>query len=384
MSSQKKSSVVVVGDGWAALGAVAVLTKAGERVRWLAGSGSRLVSPLPTMEVGGELHAAAALRKIASDLGIELGDLQTGSYLREFRNKAFREPVWMKAPTPETRQETRDESLWEPERRLVPLFEGRYALTLAEIEVQLREKLLGGEFKNLKREEGVPLAAIHTENGAITKVSLGSGEELACERLIYADRWNALSGIEGMPKGLTFTRKREPTGVLQATFTHEAPMGMGLMEGFFGPLHREAGESFERHMWGYFTSEGTRSYWTLCMAPDEVEDNHAIAKKLRRMKNALDKMFAGSTWLPENKPEFMNNVQGEQVRFEEFILFTEGEPVREPISLDRLNGVQFLTDGYGPSMALNQLGSLFQFDYTSAPGANPEAENVDLNPSVTS
>ena len=53
------------------------------------------------------------------------------------------------------------------------------------------------------------------------------GERIASSRLIYADRWNLLGSIQGLPKALGFTRKREPIGVLQAMFSHPEPVGGG-------------------------------------------------------------------------------------------------------------------------------------------------------------
>ncbi len=132
-------------------------------------------------------------------------------------------------------------------------------------------------------------------------------------------------------------------------------MAVDVQEGFFGAISREAGEETERHVWGYFTGDGMKSYWTICLSSDEAEDNHAIAKKLRRMKNSLDKMFTGTSWVPEGKADFLSNVRSEQVRFEDAILFSEGEDPREAITLDRLEGIYFLTDGYGPTSAFRQV-----------------------------
>jgi hypothetical protein len=189
-----------------------------------------------------------------------------------------------------------------------------------------------------------------------------------------------------MPKGLAFTRKREPMGVLQAVFAHEQPVAMGIQEGFFGTISREAGEETERHIWGYFTQDGMKSFWTICLSSEEGEDNHAIAKKLRKMKNALDKMFVGEGWVPEGKAEFMANVRSEQVRFEESILFSEGEDPREAITLDKLERVYFLTDGYGPTSALRQVDTAlkaagFEITLTAAPSSQ-ESEGAESSESA--
>ena len=184
---------------------------------------------------------------------------------------------------------------------------------------------------------------------------LASGEELACENILFADQWASIPALQGLPKNLAFIRRREPASILEATFTHAQPIGVGLMEGFFGSLHKEVGEEFERHVWGHFSSDGLRSYWALCLTGEEVEDNHQIAKKFRRMKNALDKMFTGSSWLAEGATEFLGTVTGESVRFHESVIFAEGEEPTEQITLPSVKGLLFLTDGYGPASALIQV-----------------------------
>jgi len=384
----EKNSIVVVGDGWAALGLAGFLARAGEQVTWISGTGSRITSPMPGVEAGFEEKGGQVWSQLAQQFALEAGNLTEGSFLREFRNKAFREPVWMKAPTPEDRRESRNEMLWTPERVLAPVFEARMQMTVAEIEALVREKL--AEMPNVRRIEGVPVQSIQFHQGQakqnkIESVTLASSEVIACERIFFADRWNGLSQIEGMPKGLAFTRKREPMCVLQASFVHEQPVAVGVQEGFFGSIPREAGEETERHVWGYFTSDGTKSFWTICLSSDEAEDNHAIAKKLRRMKNTLDKMFTGTSWVPEGKADFLANVKSEQVKFEEAILFSEGEDPREAITLDRLEGIYFLTDGYGPTSALRQVDTALRaagMEIKPVVSESPSAESELSSPSL--
>jgi hypothetical protein len=164
-------------------------------------------------------------------------------------------------------------------------------------------------------------------------------------------------------------------GVLQATFAHDPAIGEGLLESFFATIHRDTGEEVERHVWGYFSQDGRKSTWTLCLSPEQVEDNHEIAKKLRRLKNTLDKIFTTNTLLPSEKASFAETVVEEQVRFEEEVFFAEGEPFSEPFSLPQLNGVLVLTDGYGPSWAMRQVGQALAVE---ASRPNSETEHVNL------
>jgi len=364
--------VVVVGDGWAALGSVGFLVSSGIEVRWVTGTGARMMAPLACLEEGPGVRVWAEL---ASKLSIDCGKPQQGSFVREFRNKAFRQPAWTKSPTPQIRAEVRDEVLWAPERRFVGAFDARFELTLGEIEEEMRKRLTSLNFPNLKKFEGVPISTLKKEKDQVTAITLGSGEEIQCEQVIYADRWGLLPKLEGLPRPLAFLRKREPTGVLQANFRHDPPVGAGVLESFFAPLHRESGETVERHAWGCFSSDGKRSTWTLCLAPDQVEDNHEIAKKLRRLKSTLDKIFSNNGFISAENTSFSATLVEEQLLFSEELVFSEGVPPSEPLTHPTLSGILFLTDGYGPSWAFHQVGTALGIE---AKDPDSQTENVDL------
>ncbi|MBC7691343.1 MAG: hypothetical protein H7222_06200, partial [Methylotenera sp.] len=369
-------SVVVIGDSWAALGAVGFLAHAGKQVCWVTGTGARALSPLPSLESG---PGAFAWAQLAERLNVTAGPLVRGSFLREFRNKSFRQPAWNKSPTPQDRIDTRDEILWVPETRFAAAFESRFDLSLANLEEQLRKAVMA--LPNVERIENVPVNGVdlHEEN---TSVLLGSGRTLKCERIIYADRWSTLPKIEGLPKGLPFMRNRHAQGLLQAVFSHPtAFVSSEIREGFYGATNKEAGEEIQRSVFGYFFDEGRSSVWTLFLAADEVEDNHLIAKKLRRMKQALDRMFTGSDWIPEGKADFMATVQGEQVRFEESFVFGSGTSPSEPLQLGKSSIISFMTDGYGPASSFQQVAVLLGQELAiEAETSAEKAEAEFLNP----
>lgn len=394
------ASAVVIGEGWAALGAVGFLCGSGVSVVWLSGTGARMAPALPSLDSRHGNRGVEAWRRLAalcseeSESG-EGMESRSGVFLREFRNKAFREPTWMnqKGKDPETldRVEGLRERLWEGEWNLAPAFEARFDDSIEEIEAKVRAYLLDGKFPGLQRREGIPVVGFETEKGRIHAVVLGSGEKIRCERVIYADRWSELPLLKGLPKGMAFLRKHHPMGILQATFEHEVPVGAGLQEGFFGALHRESGEQLDKHVWGYFSSDGMRSFWTLALTPEEVEDNQAIGRKYRRMKSALNKMFTGSGWLPEGREEFMEVIRGEHVHFEESLLFSGDGRVEAPLTLSGLEGFSLLTDGYGPAVAL-ELAALetdalkaseASVDCASSLRTSSQAEGVDLLDTVS-
>ncbi|MBU6376228.1 MAG: hypothetical protein KGQ59_09550, partial [Bdellovibrionales bacterium] len=135
--------LVVIGDGWAALAAlVQALEKqtADTEIFWVAGSGGRVLASVPSIE--GE-KAALAVERMAKVLGVDIGSRSSGlSYLREFRNKSFREPVWLKGADPNEQIQRRSTELWRAESSLMPVAESRWSKSLVEIEEEFRACLL--------------------------------------------------------------------------------------------------------------------------------------------------------------------------------------------------------------------------------------------------
>jgi hypothetical protein len=308
-------------------------------------------------------EGALALAWIARHHGLTVADPHRGSFLREFRNKSFREPAWMKLGDIAERAAEIKDGLWVPEARFVPLEEVRFGdLSLADIEQNLRVRVL--EHPRVVRQEGMPVEGIlRDEDLARWSVKFGSGEKLLADRVIYADRWSKLAGLEGLPKAVPFARGRNPSGLLQAVFRHRHPVGQaGLDCGFIGALHKEAGEDSARNVIGYFFEGGRRSVWTTFLAQDEVEDNHLIGKKLRRMKQALEKLFVGAEWCGEGAETILSTIESEYVAFEESTVCHTGAAPEACTALSSMPGVLFLTDGYGPSSAWTQALDLIRRD----------------------
>ena len=364
----QKEKVAVIGEGWGALLSLAQLWSSNTaEIVWFSGSGSRLVSPLPYLES----DAANIWREIALKLELQIEPPEDGSFLREFRNKAFRESVWTKTEDLELRREEHDVATWGAERFFVPVSDACFESPFAEIEEEIRKTLLSN---NLKRVEEVPISRIaYANDSSVVNITLASGEEFSFDRVIFADKWAALSSISGIPKRLEFMKKREPGGVLQAVFTHARPISPSVREGFFSNCYREVGEEIQRSIFGYFFDGSKKSVWTIFLASDEGEDNHEITKKLRRLKQTLDRMFSSPEWLGQEK-SFTATVIDEQVRFEEGASFLSGKPPRVPSVLPEgewgPGKIVFLTDAYGPSTAAIQVGSLFSESLGLTPKQN--------------
>lgn len=383
---EMNQSTIVIGEGWSAIASVGFLASSGQSVIWISGTGSRNLPPLPFLEAGA---AAQGWSELLKRLLIIDEAPQSGHYLREFRNKSFARAPWHKAPTLSDRIQVRDEMIWASEARFAPAFEARFELSFGELEEKIREKLLSME--NVKHLTGVPVTGFEhssTEGDAPISVLLASGEKVHGLRVIFADRWTSLIGMEGLPKGNSLNRNRAPFGLLQAEFRHTHAMAHTTMqEAFYSLMHKDPGEEDARSMWGYFMDEGKRSIWSVTLAEDECEDNHSIAKKLRRIKQTLDRMFTGSEWLPENMKTFMESVESEQVRFVEACVFSKTDVLTEASTLPKTPHLSFITDGFGPSAAMLQTLSLLGSELNipvEEMGTMSQNQNVDASDSTVS
>ncbi|MGE0614482.1 MAG: hypothetical protein AB7P04_02490 [Bacteriovoracia bacterium] len=343
---------VVIGDGWSALSAVATALDQYSKVIWAAGTSARLLPVTASLEAG---EGSDGWIRLAAGMDMDLGPFQAGSFLREFRNKAFHPPEWFTAASEQDRTEVRDEMLWLAERQAAPLREGRFEKTFLEIEGDLRAMVLA--HPRLVRREGAPMKS-YAEMGGTAVVTLANGEVFSASRVIYADTLSSLRAVEGLPKEIKvaeMARKWQPMSCVQVEFTHAAAAGNGASESFYMKSPKDAGETMDRHVWGYFLADGKKSVWTFFLAPDEAEDNHEIAKKLRRIKQCLNKMFGTPEWLPAGKSEFTAGIAGERVTFHEGYFFAQGalDDVKRGARGDDVLSV--CVDGFGPSMAMQQV-----------------------------
>lgn len=348
---------VVLGNGWSALGVLSQSLQMGRKALWLTGTGSHYFPLLPVLS-GNE--AAEAGQKIFSIIQRE-GAILEGCWVREYRNKAFHIPRWV--------QDSEErENFWEAERGWLQVeqmrWEGRHWV---EMESDLRQLLESSEL--IQKESHTVLQKI-TPTESAWRLELADGRQVSCQNVWIGDRLHALHEVEGIPRPIAFFRGRSPHGVLQVVFSHAKAQEFGWEEAIYAPLGREAGESVQRHVWGYFFDQGQRSVWTVVIAPEEAEDNHQVAKKLRKVKQALDKIFPG----------FLERIDSEQVRYEEGSLYTSGKPVREPVAMPGMPGVFLMTDGYGPSLALLQaskVSSLCQGGTSTQAHAQTKSVNLE-------
>lgn len=420
-------TIAVQGNGWSAILLVASLLRRSDLsvIEWIPGNAPRLAPVTPLLAAG---EGPAFLTALAEAWGVSTGDSLRGSFLREFRSKAFRESAWSAAPTPEARAQVIEESLWGPEKNWAQPFEARFAdMDLLEIEEALRGALAHeaeAAGARLEIREGVSLAKVAF--GEQVALTLSDGAELSVDSLLFADRWSEIPRVAGFPRPLKFLQGREAVGLVQATFQHAQPIGEGIDEVFAIPLPKDSRDddasehSQDRQVWGYFSRDGLSSTWTAALSTGEAEDNSLIGKRLRRIKSTLDRTFVGH-WLgqetelvpdaalaaepetaeggnsAEYSPEFMamlrerrkrletrpdavtftGLITDEQVRFSEACLFSEGASITQPIEIKTAPGAWFFTDGCGLAAATLQVADFARAQGLLSWRAETQAEEMD-------
>ncbi len=282
-----EKTVAVLGDSWATLRMIGDLLLQNFKVIWLTSASPRLLQVMPVVEEGPWL---GEFEEWIQKFEIHPGPLEQGSYLREFKNKSFHELF-----------------LEKPQVRFKDL-------DFYEIQQALREQFLKN--KNLTRIEGSYLEDILTEVGGSSSLVLGSGEKVACDEIFISDaEWGRLSRVILKKGGVHLKKNQHPLGFIQLLFKHSKPIGEGMREAYFGALNKEAGEEESKEVFGYFFSQGTQSLWTLALSEKEIESNHEIGKKIKKMNQTINKMF----------DTFLSSIGEEQVRLVE-PLFCYQEP----------------------------------------------------------
>lgn len=320
---------LVIGDGLAAVASVLSWVRLGHRVNWIPGSRVAMTHPMNAMAQG---PGASFFGGLLLSLGLVDRMPEEGSFLREFRKSNFVPADWVKKSTDEERTALRDEYFVDGERVLTPIHEVSFGQSWCDLEEEMRILALASPL--VRYLSHAVVTSVSFEDSRVL-VQLSEGEPIRASHLLGCDRVSALATIEGLGKTTTLFRSRRTHSVLQLFLKHPTFQNASITSAFFAPLHREAGEEQARNLLGSFFNDGRESVWTVVLPEGEGEDNAAIAKRLRRMKQALDKMFSASEHLPEGKTSFLSVIENEQVRFLENEIYSSGAEVREAVSLPR-------------------------------------------------
>ena len=366
------SPVIVFGESSASVFLIHELTKQNESVLWVNGSGTRLIPVMPYVKSEKALGTLLAAQNSLDDEPYAR-PLERGTFHRVFRSKAFKFPVWKRAASLEAQEESFVEMVWSPEQAFLGVQEFRMGgLTPVQIENELRAR-----FENhslVKKVQNTPIVEFEVfEHGG--KIQFADGLITEFKQFYFCDSLNELRTI---PK-LTSVFKHPLSGVkssnqmnaLQVVFHHSVALNQSTDVGFVVPMNRDAGETFDRDVLGYFLDERT-SVWTVFLQQSECEENHDIMKKLRKLKQSLNRAFDSPEFLAEGKKDFLSTVEKEQFRFEENCLMPEGELKTSKSNPDFV----LLPDCFGLSKALEAVADRFQIEAIEFAAFESEATNA--------
>jgi hypothetical protein len=354
--------ILVYGDGSSSVFLIHELIKRNERIVWVGGASAPLFPVFPHFL---SETALCALTSAAESLAMPFESrIEKGLCHRVFKNKAFKPSNWKKAA----------EQVWLPELSYL----GGDECRMEGLNPVLIEEKLRTSFEThplVTRVERAPVLEfeIFGEGG---KIQFANGVLTEFKRFYFCDEPSALKAFpklqtvfKNQMKGI---RPSSRMGALQVVFHHSVGLRQAISRGLVIPMNRESGETFDRDVLGYFV-EPTRSIWTVFLNPSECEENHEIMKKLRKLKQSLNRAFEGTEFLPEGKKDFLATIEREQVRFEESALFTEGE-IR--MSDENPDFVLFM-DALGQTRAMAQVAQHFGLSLPEA--QMEEAAALDLS-----
>ena len=350
--------VIVYGEGSAAVFLISQLLKKGESVVWAAGSGAKIIPVMPYLKSDLAFGALLDCNRMGQDEILE-NSAEVGVFHRVFRNKGFKLPTWKKTTQVANQQQNFEAAVWGPEQAFLGIHEVRMTnLTPASVEQSLRDAF--ETHPNIKRVPMVPVSEFEVfEQGG--KIQFANGFITEFSQFYFCD---SLTELKSIPKLSTILKHQVGNvklancmSVLQVVFHHSVPLQQTFETGLVIPMNRDSGETFDRDVLGYFM-EPNKSVWTVFLQPSEIEENHEIMKKLRRMKQALNKAFDQPEFLPVGHKEFMSTVEKEQVRFEENHIAVHGG-FKESKSNDDFI---LLTDSFGISACLEHMAKRFEIE----------------------
>ena len=242
----EEKKTVVIGNGWAALASLYFLLEEEGSICWVPGTSAQKEMPLSTLTDG---EGARVWEQIAARLENLPSPPEEGFFVKEFKNKTWRECTPFE------------------EGSLDERFFGRsllkFSIPLNEIERKLRDYLIHPDHRfRIERKLGVPIQGFCglLERSQDLGVILGSGELIKCSRIVYADRWFELPLLDGLPKPLSFLRKREPLGALQATFIHEKKIKRVESQNYLSVLSREKDQGKRANFFWILLSRRSAKY----------------------------------------------------------------------------------------------------------------------------
>jgi hypothetical protein len=371
-----KAPVIVFGDSSAAVFVISQLLKREEAIIWAKGSGARLTPVLPFLKSELALGALLDSSRVLSE-EVDENPVEKGTFHRVFRNKAFKMPAFKKSHDRAVQQQAFEQAVWAPEQLSLGVDEFRIrGLTPA-----LAEERLRAQFETHPSVTLVPTAPVLEleiyEHGG--EIQFAGGLKTAFSQFYFCDH---VQELKQLPKLATVLKHQVGTikasqrmSALQVIFLHKEDMPHPQDTGFVVPMNRDAGEEFDRDVLGYFL-DSKRSIWTVFMKAEETEENHEIMKKLRKLKQSLNRAFGAET---DGAIEFTKTVEKEQVRFESGFIVTEHEVKASELNTDFV----FVSDAFGFTHALEVLARKFgiaplEFDPAATLSSGLDLDSIEM------
>jgi len=147
---------------------------------------------------------------------------------------------------------------------------------------------------------------------------------------------------------------------MQVVFSHKEKIEKPIEESFYSVCQKESQENEGKRFWGYFTSDQAQSIWTLFLDLEDFDDPNVIAKRLRRLKQALNKTFQGSQWLSVDQKPFVDTVANESILIEkDLISYGVKKTVFPLLKTNQEVEYLFLSDAFGVSASLSHCAKMF-------------------------
>lgn len=359
--------MIVFGDSSAAVFLISQLLKREEEVVWAKGTGARLMPVMPYLKSELALGAMLDSYSVFSD-EILAQPVEKGCFHRVFK-KGFKLPPYMRSSNVDAQLEAFNESVWKPEQ----LNLGTSEFRIRGVSPAMAEDFLRKVFEthpSITHLSVGPIVELEIyEHGG--EVQFASGLKTKFKQFYYCD---SIQELKHLPKLGTVmkhqmgsTKSANRMSALQVVFSHKDEMPYPQDTGFVIPMNRDAGEEFDRDVLGYFT-DSKRSVWTVFMKVDETEENHEIMKKLRKLKQSLNRAFGAET---DSATEFSRTVEKEQVRFESAFLVIDNHSKPSDSNADFV----LMTDSFGFSHALETLANLFSIPAMEFETASADAQS---------
>jgi len=364
---------LVIGEGLSAVCLVAQLAAKKIQVSWVKGNSIGLEP------VGSFLSSAVAVESLLTlkkELGILEDDenVESGFFTKEYKNKSFKTASWFKSTEVEEQERVFKHTLSLFEQQLLSLNEFRVSGCLQDHFVSIKNALINHPFVEVN--QGAEVRSIEVIKDAQNlKIKVGFTEKFVeydqvvfCEspsvtlsnKIIgFPHRFYPVNNVKNNADSFLLMEEisvQNPAfGVLQLSLDHSVQIATGFGECLVLEMHKDVGEPTEKRIIGGFYNDGYKSVWTVALEPEVIEDTHLTTKRLKKLKQALNRIFTHYEWIGEmaEKKSFTDTVAREMIRVaDSAFVFKRSEELPCYSSGEESNKFLYLVEGFSLSDSL--------------------------------